>query len=93
MQLKPSVIGEKKIHVSRLFKISRNTLDLWLKKERETGDYQASSTAGVGTQPKIRELEKFSMFVKEQSLKDFKTVRECVDAAFKNCQARMRVAL
>ena len=59
--------GEKKIHVSRLFKISRNTLDLWLKKERETGDYQASPAGGVGTQPKIRDLEKFSVFVKEHS--------------------------
>ena len=26
--------GEKKIEVSRLFNISRNTLDLWLKKEK-----------------------------------------------------------
>ncbi len=59
--------GEKKIHVSRLFKISRNTLDLWLKKERETGDYQASPARGVGTPPKIKELEQFSVFVKEHS--------------------------
>ena len=28
-----------------------------------------------------------------QKFKEFKTVRECVDAAFQNCQARMRVAL
>ena len=66
-QLKLSSIGEKKIHVSRLFKISRNTLDLWLKKERETGDYQASPARGVGTPPKIKELEQFSVFVKEHS--------------------------
>ena len=59
--------GEKKIHVSRLFKISRNTLALWLKKYWETGDYQASPAGGVGTQPQIRDLEKFSIFVKEHS--------------------------
>jgi transposase len=33
--------GHKKINVCRLFKISRNTLDLWLKREKETGDYAA----------------------------------------------------
>ena len=27
--------GEKKVEVSHFFKISRNTLDLWLKKERK----------------------------------------------------------
>ena len=51
--------GENKTKVSRFFKISRNTLNLWLIKERETGDYQAKPPVGVGTQPKIQELEKF----------------------------------
>ncbi len=31
--------GEKKIAICRLMKISRNTLDLWLKREQETGDF------------------------------------------------------
>ena len=57
--------GEKKIHVSHFFKISRNTLDLWLQKEREIGDYQASPPVGRGTPPKIKELEKFREFIKE----------------------------
>ncbi|WP_319423449.1 helix-turn-helix domain-containing protein [Pleurocapsa sp. FMAR1] len=30
--------GEKKRTICRLMKISRNTLDLWLKREQETGD-------------------------------------------------------
>lgn len=68
--------GEKKIKVSRFFKISRNTLDLWLKKERETGDYQASPPVGVGTQPKIQELEKFKEFVKENSDKTQKQMAQ-----------------
>lgn len=55
--------GEKKIEVSRFFKISRNTLDLWLKKERETGDYQASQPLEIGKKPKIQDLEKFKKFV------------------------------
>lgn len=33
--------GEKKITICRLMKISRNTLDLWLKREQETGDFKA----------------------------------------------------
>lgn len=68
--------GEKKIQVSRFFKISRNTLDLWLKKERETGDVKASRPVGVGTRPKIQELEKFREFVKENSDKTQKQMAE-----------------
>lgn len=39
--------------------------DLWLRKERETGDYQASLPVGRGTQPKIKELEEFREFIQE----------------------------
>ena len=68
--------GEKKTQVSRFFKISRNTLDLWLKKESETGDYQATRPVGVGTTPKIQDLEKFREFVKENSDKTQKQMAE-----------------
>ena len=57
--------GEKKVEVSHFFKISRNTLDLWLKKERETGDFKARLPVGVGTRPKIQDLKKFEEFVRE----------------------------
>ena len=30
--------GEKKVNVCRLLQISRNTLDLWIKREKNTGD-------------------------------------------------------
>lgn len=33
--------GERKTTVSQMFHISRNALDLWLKREEQTGDYQA----------------------------------------------------
>ena len=33
--------GHKKVNVCHLLKISRNTLDLWLKREKETEDYKA----------------------------------------------------
>ncbi|MBE9031672.1 helix-turn-helix domain-containing protein, partial [filamentous cyanobacterium LEGE 11480] len=28
--------GQKKLHVSRMFNVSRNTLDLWLKRREQT---------------------------------------------------------
>jgi transposase len=57
--------GEKKVEVSHFFKISSNTLDLWLKKERETGDVKAILPVGVGTRPKIQDLKNFEEFVRE----------------------------
>lgn len=68
--------GKKKIEVSRFFKISRNTLNLWLKKERETGNYQASKAVGIGTTPKIQELDKFRKFVEENSDKTQKQMAQ-----------------
>ena len=59
--------GKKKIEVSRFFNISRNTLDLWLKQQKETGDYQPLKPIGRGTKPKINNLEDFAKFVKENS--------------------------
>ncbi len=56
--------GPKKINVCRLFKISRNTLDLWLKREKETGDYEASANK-QGRHSKIKDEKKFKLFVKE----------------------------
>ncbi len=46
--------GHKKINVCRLFKISRNTLDLWLKREKEIGDYAAIANK-QGRHSKIQE--------------------------------------
>jgi transposase len=57
--------GQRKIEICRMLQISRNTLDLWLKKERETGDYQANTSAQKGRAPKITDSSKFQEFVKE----------------------------
>lgn len=56
--------GHKKVNVCRLFKISRNTLDLWLKREKETGDFQAIANK-QGRHSKIEDEEKFRVFIKE----------------------------
>ena len=57
--------GEKKIAICRLMKISRNTLNLWLERERETGDFQASANHPTRENRKIQDWERFNQFVKQ----------------------------
>ena len=54
--------GWKKSEVSQLFNISRNTIDLWLKRKAETGDYQALPNQPKGSNQKITNWEKFWEF-------------------------------
>lgn len=48
-----------------MLQISRNTLDLWLKKEQETGDFNASTNRSKGRPPKIKDESKFEQFIQE----------------------------
>lgn len=48
--------GMKKSEVSQLFNISRNTIDLWLKRQAETGDYQALPNQPPGNNNLVRGL-------------------------------------
>lgn len=57
--------GEKKIAICRVMKISRNTLDLWLKREQETGDFKAIVNRPSRENRKIQDLERFKQFVKQ----------------------------
>lgn len=61
--------GERKAEVSRMFHISRNTLDLWLKREAETGDYRAITHYQRGCRHKIKDWERFREFVKQHGNK------------------------
>lgn len=54
--------GEPKSHVARVFHISRNTLDLWLKRREQTGSVEPERDIYRGPQPKIRDLEAFRAF-------------------------------
>lgn len=54
--------GMGKTQASRIFKISRNTIDLWLKKRQKTGDYRAEVGYQQGYNSKICDLEKFREF-------------------------------
>ena len=46
-------------------KISRNTLDLWLKREQETGDFKAIANRPIREERKIQDLKRFKQFVKQ----------------------------
>jgi transposase len=54
--------GERKTEVCRMLKISRNTLDLWLKREEQTGDYRAITNFQKGCGHKITDWERFREF-------------------------------
>jgi len=45
--------GMTKTQASRAFKLSRNTINLWLKRRKETGDYKAIEGYQKGYKPKI----------------------------------------
>ncbi len=55
--------GERKSDVSRMMNISRNTLDLWLKREVQTGDCQAITHYQQGSRHKITDWQRFREFV------------------------------
>jgi transposase len=55
--------GEKKLHVSRMFGISRNTLDDWLKRRAATGQIAPKAYRSRGPVPKIADLAEFRQFV------------------------------
>lgn len=57
--------GMKKTQASKIFKISRNTINLWLNKREETGDYQAKKGYQQGYGAKIQDLDKFKEFARK----------------------------
>ena len=54
--------GERKSTVCRTLNISRNTLDLWLKRKQATGDYRAITNYQQGARHKITDWERFRSF-------------------------------
>lgn len=57
--------GHRKSHVSQMFKISRNTIDLWLKRRAAFGSAAPIRHYRRGPQPKIADLERFRAFAQE----------------------------
>jgi transposase len=54
--------GMRKSKASSVFQISRNTINLWLNKREETGDYKGEVGYQKGYNSKITDLEKFEEF-------------------------------
>ncbi|MEP0949665.1 MULTISPECIES: IS630 transposase-related protein [Cyanophyceae] len=54
--------GDSKSHVSCTFSISRNTLDLWLKRREVMGSAAPIRHYYRGPEPKINDLEAFRAF-------------------------------
>ncbi len=57
--------GERKSDVSRMLNISRNTLDLWLKRKEQTGNCQAITHYQQGNRHKITDWQRFREFAKK----------------------------
>jgi transposase len=58
-----------KSEAAQVFQISRNTIDLWLKRRTETGDYQAKRKYRPGNGHKITDWDKFREFVKRMEIR------------------------
>ena len=57
--------GMKKSEAARVFGLSRNTIDLWLKRRETTGEFQAKSGYQKGSRHKITNWEAFRDFAQE----------------------------
>ena len=57
--------GWKKSEAAEIFQISRNTIDLWLKRREETGDYRPHSNRPHRTQAKITDWQAFEEFANQ----------------------------
>ncbi len=57
--------GLKISEASLLFNISRNTINLWLKRQAQTGNFEALPNQPLGNGHKITDWEKFREFASE----------------------------
>lgn len=54
--------GMRKTEVAKVFNVSRNTIDLWLKRRKVTGEVKAKSGYQKGSRHKITDWNKFREF-------------------------------
>lgn len=57
--------GMGKTKASKIFNISRNTINLWINQRKKTGDYRAKKGYQQGYGAKITDLEKFREFARK----------------------------
>lgn len=67
--------GMRKSEASRVFNLSRNTIDLWLLRREATGEFKAAEGYQQGSRHKITDWEKFKEFAQDNGEK---TQREMV---------------
>ena len=51
--------GMPKTEAAQIFHVSRNTINLWLQRKAETGDYHALPNKSPGNNHKIMDWDKF----------------------------------
>jgi transposase len=61
--------GIKKSEAAQVFQLSSNTIDLWLKRQADMGDYQPKSNRPHRTTAKITDWGKFTQFVRTHAQK------------------------
>lgn len=57
--------GEKKSQVSRMFNISRDTIDRWLKRRNVTGSVKASQGYQQGHSHRVKDWDEFRVFAQK----------------------------
>jgi transposase len=68
--------GMKKSEAAQVFGLSRNTINLWLKRQEDTGDYQAKTTRPHRTSCTITDWDKFAEFAKQHGGKTQKQMAQ-----------------
>jgi len=68
--------GMRKSEAAQVFGISRNTINLWLKRQEATGDYQAQTTRPHRTHNRITDWDKFAEFAKQHGGKTQKQMAQ-----------------
>ncbi len=84
--------GLKKSEASQLFSISRNTIDLWLKRQAETGDFRALPNQPPGNGHKITDWEKFREFAEAHGDKTQVEMAQLWEGQISDSEALLRSA-
>lgn len=61
--------GMGKSEASRVFNLSRNTIDLWLKRRETTGDFKGEEGYQQGSRHKITDWQEFQKFAQKHGEK------------------------
>jgi len=64
--------------ISRMFRLSYDTVCEWIKREKETGDYSSKQGVGCGRKPIFDDKEAILKFLKENPDADGIAIRDAV---------------